>query len=304
MKEEASSSSSNEANKEEPLINSLEKTDKNLEKENISPNILSRERERKSLIICLSISITIIIICSILGARSAHKNNLIRKELNKDKENSLSSNKILLKYYNSQIKEYKLFDSSKNNISSYIHSIKIDNKTIKINSNSIQKYNFSTIGEHNLELNLNNNISSLNMLFKNCDSLISVDFTYFNSDNIDNMAELFSECSLLESINFTNFNTSRVIKMNYMFYQCESLTSLDLNNFETQMVDDMSSIFYGCRSLKFLDIENFCYNITMDYNDMFYNISKEGTVIYRSNRFFLPLKEFENWKKKDLSFVD
>ena len=42
----------------------------------------------------------------------------------------------------------------------------------------------------------------------------------------------------------------------------------------------------------------------MDYNDMFYNISKEGTVIYRSNLFFLPLKEFENWKKKDLSFVD
>ena len=92
--------------------------------------------------------------------------------------------------------------------------------------------------------------------------------------------------------------------MNSMFYECESLTSLDLNNFETQMVDDMSSIFYGCRSLQFLDLENFCYNITMDYNDMFYNISKEGTVIYRSNRFFLPLKEFENWKKKDLSFVD
>ena len=96
MKEETSSSPSNEDNKEEPLINSLEKTDKNLEKENISPNILSKERERKSLIICLSISITIIIICSILGARSALKNNLIRKKLNKDKENSLSSNKILL----------------------------------------------------------------------------------------------------------------------------------------------------------------------------------------------------------------
>lgn len=303
MKEE-SSSQKNEQKNDEPLINTLEKNEKNIEKENINPYILSKERECKSLIICLSISITIIIICSILGARSAHKNNLKRKELAKEKEeeNSANSNKILLKYFNSQLKEYKLFDTSKNNISSNIYSIEIDNQKIK--SNKIGKYNFTKTGEHIVELKLNKNISSLYMLFKNCDSLISVDFTNFNSDNIENMAELFYGCISLKNINFTNFNTTNVIKMNSMFYNCESVTSLDLNNFETYKVVDMSSIFYGCKNLKFLDIENFCHNITWDYNDMFYNIGKEGKVIYKSNQFFLPIKEFENWEKKDMTFID
>ena len=303
MKEEISSQNK-EQNKEELLINSTEKKENNIEKENIPQNILSKEKERKSIIICLSISLTIIIICSILGARSVHKNNILREKIAKEKEeeNSANSNKILLKYYNLQLKEYKLFDTTQNNISSSIHSIIIDNQKIK--SKDIQKYNFTKIGQHIVELKLNKNISSLYMLFKNCDSLISVDFTNFNSDNIENMGELFYGCISLTNINFTNFNTANVTKMNSMFYNCESLTSLDLNNFETYKVVDMSSIFYGCNNLIYLDIEKFYYNNSRDYNDMFYNIANEGKVIYKSNHFFLPMKEFENWEKKDMAYID
>ena len=303
MKEEISSQNK-EQNKEELLINSTEKKENNIEKENIPQNILSKEKERKSIIICLSIALTIIIICSILGARSVHKNNILREKIAKEKEeeNSANSNKILLKYYNLQLKEYKLFDTTQNNISSSIHSIIIDNQKIK--SKDIQKYNFTKIGEHIVELKLNKNISSLYMLFKNCDSLISVDFTNFNSDNIENMGELFYGCISLTNINFTNFNTANVTKMNSMLYNCESVTSLDLNNFETYKVVDMSSIFYGCNNLIYLDIENFYYNNSRDYNDMFYNIANEGKVIYKSNHFFLPMKEFENWEKKDMAYID
>ena len=50
--------------------------------------------------------------------------------------------------------------------------------------------------------------------------------------------------------------------------------------------------------------ENFCYNTTKDYDNMFYNITSKGKVICRSNKFFLPLEEFENWEKKDLVFID
>ena len=303
MKEEISSQNK-EQNKEELLINSTEKKENNIEKENIPQNILSKEKECKSIIICLSISLTIIIICSILGARSVHKNNILREKIAKEKEeeNSANSNKILLKYYNLQLKEYKLFDTTQNNISSSIHSIIIDNQKIK--SKDIQKYNFTKIGEHIVELKLNKNISSLYMLFKNCDSLISVDFTNFNSDNIENMGELFYGCISLTNINFTNFNTANVTKMNSMLYNCESVTSLDLNNFETYKVVDMSSIFYGCNNLIYLDIEKFYYNNSRDYNDMLYNIANEGKVIYKSNHFFLPMKEFENWEKKDMAYID
>ena len=66
--------------------------------------------------ICLSIALSIIILCSILAARFTDKNNL-KKKKSKNFEND---NILYLTYYNFQLKEYKLFDSSKNNISNFI----------------------------------------------------------------------------------------------------------------------------------------------------------------------------------------
>ena len=47
----------------------------------------------------------------------------------------------------------------------------------------------------------------MSYLFSECTSLISVDFTHFNSKNIINMGALFLKCASLSEINFTNFST-------------------------------------------------------------------------------------------------
>ena len=332
--------SDNEIQEGEPFLNQP------INSENINNNLISKEKERKVLIICLSTAIVIIIIGAILSINAANNNNNIKNDL---------SNALILKYYNSDIKEYKLFDSSNNNVFDYIQSIKIDNK--RINYLEKDKYKFPNIGEHSVIIKFHKNITSLNMLFKNCDSLTNVDFSYFNSENIMNLSELFSGCSSLTSINFTNFDTSNVYNMSYMFfncsklnrldlhsfnmtntkdtsgmfkdcknleflnisnydtttellymnsmfYNCVRLTSLDLKNFNTINVINMSYLFYNCKSLMYLDISKFYYNITNGYNNMFTNIAYKGQIIYSSNKFLIPLKEFEDWEKKDLAFID
>ena len=47
---------------------------------------------------------------------------------------------------------------------------------------------------------------------------------------------MFADCNSLISINLSNFNTQNVTNMSNMFYKCKSLTSLDLSNFNTQNV--------------------------------------------------------------------
>ena len=251
------SPSNKENKKEEPLL-----IDQN-KKENSENKILSKEKERKNIIICLSIALSIIFLCSILAARSAHKNKIKKKE---SKNTNCTSNILYLKYYNSELKEYKLFDSGKNNISSFIQTIKIDGKKI----NYIEKYNFPKIGEHIVEIRLNTKISSLNRLFKDCESLIDVDFSYFNNENVKDLAELFSGCISLISVNFTNFDTSKVKNMSYMFYNCNKLKNIDLNNFNTSNTIDMSGMFKNCEILEILNLSNFNGKEILNISSMFY----------------------------------
>ena len=97
----------------------------------------------------------------------------------------------------------------------------------------IEKYKFPKIGEYIVEIKLNAEISSLNQLFKNYDSLINEDFWYFNSENINNFAELFSSCISLISVSFTNFDISNVKNMSYKFYNYNKLKNIAINIFNT-----------------------------------------------------------------------
>jgi len=59
---------------------------------------------------------------------------------------------------------------------------------------------------------------------------------------------MFWECNSLISLDLSNFNTQN-INMSFMFHNCKSLISLDLSNFNTQNVTNMSGMFSCCKSL-------------------------------------------------------
>ena len=61
---------------------------------------------------------------------------------------------------------------------------------------------------------------------------------------------MFDNCNSLISLDLSNFNTQNVTDMYGMFSGCYSLISLDLSNFNTQSVTDMGGMFYNCNSLK------------------------------------------------------
>lgn len=100
-------------------------------------------------------------------------------------------------------------------------------------------------------------VTNMQCMFQNCESLEALDLSTFNTENVTNMYGMFQSCTSLKSLNLSSFNTSKVKQMGYMFKNCESLTALDLSRFNTENVKDYEYMFHSCKSLTALDLSSF-----------------------------------------------
>lgn len=100
-------------------------------------------------------------------------------------------------------------------------------------------------------------VTNMQCMFQNCESLEALDLSTFNTENVTNMYGMFQSCTSLKSLNLSSFNTSKVKQMGYMFKNCESLTALDLSCFNTENVKDYEYMFHSCKSLTALDLSSF-----------------------------------------------
>lgn len=100
-------------------------------------------------------------------------------------------------------------------------------------------------------------VTNMQYMFSNCESLEALDLSTFNTENVTNMSNMFYYCKSLKSLNLSSFNTSKVKQMGYMFQNCESLTALDLSRFNTENVKNYEHMFHSCKSLTALDLSSF-----------------------------------------------
>ena len=135
------------------------------------------------------------------------------------------------------------------------------------------------------------NVTDMDYMFSDCNSLKSLDLSGWNTSNVTRMSGMFSNCRSLTSLDLSSFDTSNVTSMGSMFDGCSGLASLDLRNFNTSNVTDMGGMFYGCDGLTSLDLSNFNTSNVTKMNLMFKNCSNltsldlskwdisEGTII-------------------------
>ena len=162
------------------------------------------------------------------------------------------------------------------------------------NINFCYKYQFLKKGKFNFKMIFNIPLTNTNLMFYDCNKLLSLDLSNFNTNNTNNMSCMFSGCSSLTSLILSKFNTENVENMSYMFSNCSSLTSLDLSNFNTNNVINMSQMFSNCSSLTSLDLSNFN---TDNVNNMSYMFSDCSSLTS------LDLSNFNTSKIKDMSWI-
>ena len=116
-------------------------------------------------------------------------------------------------------------------------------------------------------------VTTMYAMFSFCQSLKSLDVSGFNTSQVTTMEGMFSGCQSLESLDLSGFNTSKVTTMKGMFYGCQSLESLDVSGFNTSQVTTMENMFNRCQSFKSLDLSGFNTSLVTTMNGMFYNCS-------------------------------
>jgi len=138
------------------------------------------------------------------------------------------------------------------------------------------------------------NVTSMSGIFCYCRSLTNIDLSNVNTQNVTDMSGMFCYCKSLTNINVSNFNTQKVTDMSGMFSDCSSLDNINVSNFNTQNVTSMSYMFYGCSSLKNLDLSNFNTQNVTHMRGMLYECSSLTNI---------NLSNFNTEKTIDMSYM-
>ena len=131
------------------------------------------------------------------------------------------------------------------------NNYEIINGILKFNDNKMR------VGLIECKIKFNNILTKLDGMFKDIKSLISVDFSEFNSQKIKNMDSLFLNCEKLQNINFNKFNSKKVESMTSAFENCIDIRELDLSSFETPKLRSIKYTFKNCINLEYIDLSKF-----------------------------------------------
>ena len=137
-------------------------------------------------------------------------------------------------------------------------------------------------------------VTKMQYMFSNCESLETLDLSTFNTENVTNMSNMFYYCTSLKSLNLSSFNTSKVNYMGSMFSNCESLTALNLSSFNTENISNYGDMFYFCKSLTTLDLSSFNSKEILNTSCMF-----TGCISLKT----IDISSFDTSKTTNMSFM-
>ncbi len=119
----------------------------------------------------------------------------------------------------------------------------------------------------------------LAFMFNDCNALVAIDLTKFNTTNASDMKRMFGGCSNITSLDLSGFDTSNVKSMYWMFRKMQKITDLDLSSFDTGMVQNMSSMFLTMTNVKTIKFgENFNTGNVYNFSGMFNGLNKLTTI--------------------------
>jgi len=92
---------------------------------------------------------------------------------------------------------------------------------------TFQKYfRFENEGIYSIKIkikkNLYNCIKDCQSMFYNCENIIDIDLSSFDTKDVTNMSYMFRNCYILSNINLSNLNTKNVTNMKFMFEDCRN----------------------------------------------------------------------------------
>lgn len=119
----------------------------------------------------------------------------------------------------------------------------------------------------------------LAFMFNDCNALVAIDLTKFNTTNASDMKRMFAGCTNITSLDLSGFDTSNVKSMYWMFRKNQKITDLDLSSFDTSKVENMYGMFLTMNVLKTVKLgANFNTGNVYHFTSMFNGLTKLTTI--------------------------
>ena len=132
-------------------------------------------------------------------------------------------------------------------------------------ANEDSSYMFSDVGKkdyfravtaiNGLDILDTSNATVMNHMFNNCNALVDLNVTGFNTSNCTTFRAMFQKTSIME-INVIKWNTSLCEDMSFMFNGCKALAGVDISSWDTSKVKGMKAMFQDCSVLNNLSVKN------------------------------------------------
>jgi len=248
-----------------------------------------------------------------------------------DKSEKTNVGAIIKEPINNYNKENKILLTLKineNELGQKIYFIKenefyLKNAILFINNEIYKSENYfkpKKEGIYKIKIIFNILLKDCSRLFSDCNNLINIDFSSFDSKNVTDMSYMFNDCKNLIKLDFSSFDTKNVTDMSYMFNGCKNLINLDLSSFDTKKVTDMSGMFCDCENLLNFDLSSFDKKSITELSNMFKNYENLNNINLSSfdtknvskmsrmfrhckNLFNIDLSSFDTKNVTDMSYM-
>ena len=144
-----------------------------------------------------------------------------------------------------------------------------------VNKNTLVSLDFSKFDS--------SKITSVENVFNGLTSLKYIDLSGFGSHFLKSMKGLFKDLKSLESINLSNMKISKVTSIESMFENCVLLTSIDLSHLDTTSLIKIDKLFCGCSALKVIDFSNLNLENVNSASNIFYGLPTNFEYINLTN---------------------
>ena len=183
----------------------------------------------------------------------------------------------------SELLNVSLEDISTEKVENFSHWFDADRKLVhikgKINTSGLKlQYNdsFDYAGDGNEGPTSGYGLA---FMFNDCNALVSIDLSQFNTTNASDMKRMFAGCTSLTEIDVSGFDTSNVRSMYWMFRKGYKITDVDLSSFDTSNVENMAGMFTAATGVKTVTFgENFDTTKVHNYSNMFNGATALTTI--------------------------
>ncbi|EMW5544896.1 BspA family leucine-rich repeat surface protein [Enterococcus faecium] len=136
---------------------------------------------------------------------------------------------------------------------------------------------FSIESSDKYKVSIENN--DLNFAFDGNKQLQEVNLSGLDTSNITSMEVMFRNCTNLKKVDFSNCDTTNVTSMSYMFQDCSNLSDVKFTNISTQSLNNTSYMFSGCINLRVIDLSSFNLKDGLNDRGMFTTTEKTELLV-------------------------